>query len=99
MSIVEHMQKTLDKTITLIVELQEKLDELKKNPTNLVELRDIKKKLATQERIKITLIQSIQELTPTSNALIIPTKLPTTFFSRVGTFIKKIFKSNKIESA
>ena len=65
------MQNLLDTVLVRIGELEESIDEWKRknsqsNPTAMIELKEIKKKLATQQRVKITLIQSIQELNPPS---------------------------------
>ena len=91
MTDVEQMQQSLDRTLIQITELEEQIQEIKSNPAAAVELKDARKKLAVQQRVKITLIQSIEELTPTSTALIIPSKLPTTFLSKVSGFFKSIF--------
>lgn len=92
MTDIEQMQQSLDRTITRITELEEQILELKSNPAAITELKDIRKKLGVQQRVKITLIQSIEELTPTSTALIIPSKLPKSLLSRVSGFFKSIFK-------
>jgi uncharacterized protein YlaI len=91
MTDVQLMQQMLDKAITKIDELEERMDEIRNNPAALLEFRDCKKNLAIQQRVKITLIQSIQELTPTSTALIIPVKSSNSLLARVGNFFKRIF--------
>jgi hypothetical protein len=96
---IELMQQMLERAIIRITELEEKIKEIKNDPAAILELRDSKKLLATQQRVRITLTQSIQELTPTSNALIIPTNTSESFLTRIGNMFKNIFKSNKIEVA
>ena len=91
MTDIEQMQQSLDRTITRITELEEQILELKGNPAAITELKDLRKKLAVQQRVKITLIHSIEELTPTSTALTIPSKLPSSFLSKVSGFFKSIF--------
>ena len=67
---VERMQKLLEEVILRISDLEEKARELKKDPgQNAIELRSVKSKLGTQHRVKITLVQSIQELTPSNNTM------------------------------
>ena len=92
MSDIELMQEMLERTITRIDELEQRILEIKGNSSATLELRESKKLLAVQQRVKITLCQSIQELNTsnTSNALIIPVK--ENFFSRMGNLFKKIFK-------
>jgi len=90
MSDIELMQQMLERAITRIDELNSRILEIKNNPSDIVELRESKKLLAVQERVKITLCQSIQELTPSSNALILPIK--DTFLSRITNVFKKLFK-------
>lgn len=98
---IELMQQMLERAITRITELEEKIQEIKNDPTAVLELRESKKLLAVQQRVRITLTQSIQELTPTSNALIIPVKqdAPESFLLRMGNMFKNLFRSNKIEIA
>ena len=96
---IELMQQMLERAILRITELEEKIQELKNDPSAILELRESKKLLSAQERVRITLTQSIQELTPTSNALIIPVKTPESFLTRMGNIFKNLFKSNKIEVA
>jgi len=95
------MQQMLERAITRITELEDKIQEIKNDPTAILELRESKKLLAVQQRVRITLAQSIQELTPTSNALIIPVKkdAPESFLMRMGNMFKNLFKSSKIEIA
>lgn len=77
MSDVERMQSLLDTVITRIEDLEEQIKSLKSKTDArcLFELREAKKKLATQQRVKITLIQSIQELAPSSNTMTVFTPL------------------------
>jgi hypothetical protein len=98
---IELMQQMLERAITRITELEDKIQEIKNDPTAILELRESKKLLAVQQRVRITLAQSIQELTPTSNALIIPVKkdAPESFLMRMGNMFKNLFKSSKIEIA
>jgi hypothetical protein len=98
---IELMQQMLERAITRITELEERIQEIKNNPTAILELRESKKLLAVQQRVKITLTQSIQELTPTSNALIITAKQDTrdSFLLRMGNMFKNLFRSSKIEVA
>jgi hypothetical protein len=98
---IELMQQMLERAIIRITELEEKIKEIKNNPAAILELRESKKLLAVQQRVKITLTQSIQELTPTSDALIIPMKQEAqgSFLMRMGNMFKNLFKSSKIEVA
>jgi hypothetical protein len=89
---IELMQEMLERTITRISDLEEKILEIKETPSAFLELRESKKLLAVQQRVKITLTQSIQELTPSSNALIIPVKSSETFLTRIGNIFKSLFK-------
>ena len=73
---IERMQKLLEEVILRISELEEKVGELKKDPgQHAIELRSVKSKLATQHRVKITLVQSIQELSPSTNTMTLFTPL------------------------
>lgn len=92
MSDIELMQQMLERTIIRINELEEQILEIKNDPTAILELKESKKLLAVQLRVKITLSQSIQELTPTSNALIIPVKTYESFLTRMGNIFKNLFK-------
>jgi len=92
MSDIELMQQMLERTIIRINELEEQILEIKNDPTAILELKEFKKLLAVQVRVKITLSQSIQEMTPTSNALIIPVKTSESFLTRMGNIFKKLFK-------
>ena len=92
MSDIQQMQGMLERTITRISELEERILEIKNIPSKCLELKDSKRLLAIQQRVRITLTQSIQELTPTNNALIIPVKSPETFLAYMG----NLFKSMKI---
>ena len=91
MSDVKLMQEMLDKAITKIDELEDRIDEIRNNPAALLEFKDCKKNLAIQQRVKITLVKSIQELTPSSTALIVPIKPSNSLLARVGNFFKRIF--------
>ena len=91
MTDVKLMQEMLDRAITKIDELENRIDEIRNNPAALLEFKDCKKNLAIQQRVKITLIKSIQELTPTSTALIVPVKSSNSLLGRVGNFFKRIF--------
>ena len=86
MSDIEVMQKLLEVVLTRIEDLNDKIKLTKaSNPESAVELRENKKALAVQLRVKITLIKSIQELTPSTNTMTIfsPLKPVRSFFSRV----------------
>ena len=96
---IELMQQMLERAIIRITELEEKLQEIKNCPTAILEVRETKKLLAAQQRGRITLAQSIQELTPTRNALIIPVKTSESFLTQMGNIFMSLFKSNKIEVA
>jgi hypothetical protein len=91
MSDVEQMQKTLDKAISKIDELNDLIKELKVKPNSLIELKILKKQLATQQRIKITIIQSIEELSPSNKAMIPHEGSTATFFSRVKNIFTNLF--------
>ena len=81
------MQKLLEEVILRITELEDKAGDLKKDPgaKASIELRSVKAKLATQHRIKITLVQSIQELTPSNNTMTLftPLKSSKSILSRI----------------
>lgn len=87
---IERMQKLLEDVLTRITELEERVSELKKDPGALIELRSVKAKLATQQRVKITLIQSIQELTPSSNTMTIfsPLKSSKAILNRIASLFR-----------
>jgi hypothetical protein len=89
---VERMQKLLEEVILRISDLEEQVKEMKKDPGPNVsaELRSIKAKLATQQRVKITLVQSIQELTPSANTMTLftPLKSTRTLFGRIAGFFR-----------
>ena len=89
---IELMQEMLERAITRITELEEKIQKLKNDNSAMVELRETKKLLSAQQRVKITLTQSIQELTPTSNALTIRQSTPDSFLTRMGNMFKNLFK-------
>lgn len=85
------MQKLLEEVIIRISDLEEKIAELKKDSgANTGELRSVKAKLATQQRVKITLVQSIQELTPSNNTMTLfsPLKHSKTLFGRISSFFR-----------
>ena len=86
MSDVERMQSLLDTVLTRIEDLEDQIKSLKSktDARGLFELREAKKKLATQQRVKITLIQSIQDLAPSSNTMTIFTPL------KMGGFLSKM---------
>ena len=95
MSDLETMQKLLDIVLTRIEEAEDKIKTWKlKNsqstPAAASELRNLKKTLASQQRVKITLIQSIQELTESNNVMTLftPLKVPISLFSRVKTLFR-----------
>jgi len=90
MSDIQQMQDMLERTITSITELEERILEIKNNPSAFLELKETKKLLAIKQRVKITLTQSIQELTPTSNALILPVKSSESFLTYMGNLFKSI---------
>jgi len=90
---VERMQKLLEDVILRISELEEKMSDLKKEKVpgeNAVELRNVKCKLATQHRVKITLVQSIQELTPSNNTMTLfsPLKGSKSLFGRIASIFR-----------
>jgi hypothetical protein len=92
MSDLETMQKLLDIVLTRIEDAEDQLKTLKakNNPALSGEVLKIKKLLAGQQRVKITLIQSIQEITPGSNVMTIfsPLKVNGGFFSK----LKSLFR-------
>jgi hypothetical protein len=81
------MQKLLDIVLTRIEDAEDELKTLKakNNPALSGEVLKVKRLLGAQQRAKITLIQSIQELTPGSNTLTIfsPLKATSGLFSRL----------------
>jgi len=84
MSDIEKMQSLLDTVLTRIEEIE---DKIKTAPP--LELRDLKKALACQQRVKITLIKSIQELKPSSNTMTIFSSLKnSSFFSKIKSFFR-----------
>jgi len=89
---IELMQQMLERAITRISELEERILEIKDIPSRILELKESKKLLAVQQRVKITLTQSIQELTPTSDALILPVKSSEGFLTRMSNLFKNLFK-------
>jgi Na+-transporting NADH:ubiquinone oxidoreductase subunit NqrC len=96
MSELETMQKLLDIVLTRIEDVEDKIKTWKSknsqsDPSAAMELRNMKKVLSAQQRAKITLIQSIQELTPGSNVMTIftPLKGSGSFFSK----LKSLFRA------
>ena len=93
MSDIETMQRLLDVVITRIEEFEEKIVDVKKKDQKdlkvMAELRDLKKALSSQQRAKITLILSIQELTPSTNVMTIFTPLKrSSFLSKIRNFLR-----------
>jgi len=95
MSELETMQKLLDIVLTRIEDAEDQIKTWKSknsqsDPSAAAELRNLKKTLCSQQRVKITLIQSIQELTPGSNVMTIfsPLKGSGNFFSK----LKSLFR-------
>lgn len=89
------MQSLLDIVLTRIEDTEYKIGEWKSknktcNPATSPEMKELKKVLANQQRVKITLIQSIQELTPGSNVVTVftPLKSSNAFFSRLKNFFR-----------
>ena len=66
MSEVKLMQEMLDSVLVKIEDLE---DSIKDSEPADPKLSELKKSLNVQQRVKITLIQSIQELTPSTNTL------------------------------
>jgi hypothetical protein len=85
MSEILLMRKLLNGVLEKINELEE---QIKVNSENTVELKNLKKQLMTQTRMKITLIKSIQELTPSENSLTIYNPLKKSIFSRIKSFFR-----------
>ena len=88
---VDRMQKLLEEVLLRITDLEEKVVELKKDPgQNAIELRSVKVKLATQHRAKITLVQSIQELSPSTNTMTLftPMRPSKTLLGRITSFFR-----------
>jgi len=92
MSDLETMQKLLDIVLTRIEDAEDQVKTLKakNNPAFAGELLKVKKLLASQQRVKITLIQSIQELTPGSSVMTLftPLKHSNGFFSKLKSFFR-----------
>ena len=95
MSDLETMQKLLDIVLTRIEDAEDKIKTWKSknsqsDPSAAMELRNLKKMLASQQRVKITLIQSIQELTPGSNVMTVftPLKPSVGLFSKLKSFFR-----------
>lgn len=90
MSEIETIQKLLEVVITRIEDIEDKIKNSKAKNTNdaVVELRDLKKALCVQLRVKITLIKSIEEISSASNTLTVytPLKLGNTLFSKIKRF-------------
>lgn len=96
MSDLETMQTLLDIVLTRIEDMEDKIKSWKSknsqsDPSAMMELRNMKKILSAQQRAKITLIQSIQELTPGSNVMTIfsPLKVGNSFISK----LKSLFRA------
>jgi len=66
MSEVKLMQEMLDSVLVKIEELEDSIKGCEPGDAKVTEL---KKSLNVQQRVKITLIQSIQELSPSTNIL------------------------------
>jgi hypothetical protein len=92
MSDLETMQKLLDIVLTRIEDAEDQIKTIraKNHPTSAGELLRAKKTLAAQQRVKITLIQSIQELTPGSNVMTVftPLKSSTGIFTKLKSFFR-----------
>ena len=95
MSDLERMQSLLYIVLTRIEDAEYKIGEWKSknktsNPATSTEMKELKRILASQQRVKITLIQSIQELTPGSNAVTVfsPLKSSNMFFSKIKNFFR-----------
>jgi len=95
MSDLETMQKLLDIVLTRIEDAEDKIKTWRSknsqsDPSAAIEQRNLKKILASQQRVKITLIQSIQELTPGSNVMTVftPLKPATGIFSKLKSFFR-----------
>ena len=86
MSEVKLMQEMLDSVLVKIEDLEDSIKSCKSDDPKLSVL---KKSLNVQQRVKITLVQSIQELSPSTNSLTlftapisILTKLKNYFWSK-----------------
>jgi hypothetical protein len=66
MSEVKLMQEMLDSVLVKIEDLEDSIKSCKSDDPKLSAL---KKSLNVQQRVKITLVQSIQELSPSTNTL------------------------------
>jgi hypothetical protein len=95
MSDLQTMQKLLDIVLTRIEDAEYDINMWKSknsqsNPGSAAELRELKKVLAKQQRVKITLIQSIQELTPGSDVMTVftPLKPVSSLLSKVKSFFR-----------
>lgn len=95
MSELETMQKLLDIVLTRIEDAEDQIKTWKSknsqsDPSAAMELRNLKKALASQQRVKITLIQSIQELTPGSNVMTVftPLKSSASLLSKLKGFFR-----------
>ena len=89
------MQKLLDIVLTRIEDAEDQIKTWRSknsqsDPSASMELRNLKKVLASQQRVKITLIQSIQELTPGSNVMTVftPLKPSVGLFSKLKSFFR-----------
>lgn len=85
MSEIKLMQELLNKVLENINELE---GEIKFNLENPVELKSLKKELMTQIRMKITLIRSIEELSPSNNVITVYRPLKPSIFSRIKSFFR-----------
>ena len=66
MSEVKLMQEMLDSVLVKIEELE---DSIKSSEPGDPKLTELNKSLNVQQRVKITLVQSIQELSPSTNTI------------------------------
>jgi hypothetical protein len=66
MSEVKLMQEMLDSVLVKIEDLEDSIKSCKSDDPKLTELN---KSLNVQQRVKITLVQSIQELSPSTNTI------------------------------
>jgi hypothetical protein len=97
MSEVKLMQSMLESVITKIIEIEESIEECKKDKSNTAKLAELKRSLATQLRVKITLIKSIEELTPSTSVMTIFTS-PSSILSKIKNFFWPSVDSDKIKS-
>jgi len=88
MSEVELMRKLLNQVIEKRSELQEQIKTSSENNIPSVEIKNLKKQLMTQTRIEITLIKSIEELSPSNNILTLYNPLKKSILSRIKSFFR-----------